>query len=400
MKKKNLWMIGWAAAFVLIGFAPAGANHCANFGTGGNSDFLTNCAATGQRGQAPTQAGETVLGLGFNPTALMNNETNNRAFSTLTAGAVTNNPFGRVVDFDGCNGTPGSSPCDNNAAANVLTPDRGDQSFNSCVQGMIHPFQGKVGNNECGAAVAPGMANTANPFIRDHELIVGTLVRVVPDPFTQTPSLTSTCTGAGGTYQVGDDNPCVNPNSVADVTEHALFSFFVWNNSASTVNSELGGLFKTSGCPPATTAGQTRVCMEQSIQQGSRAAVGPEANNGNLELPITGNGSILVTAVRFQSDGAPLQVDSSPSGLEIDFREFTQQGTFELDHRGAFFHDIPNATGCTGSEPPNTVQCNMPNSTYATGKFQTQTQTITPTGLQNITTTGATPPVLNGVSQP
>lgn len=299
-------------------------------------DVIAKCVRVNARGQSAT---------GFDPTNLLRHEIENKQFSHVIAGAVTNNPFGRVVDFD-------ASTRFSSVTFDGLEPDRGVFLTDSCAQGMVHPFQvAGRGNNPLisGGLICVGAGggalqfNTAGTFIRDHKLIVGDLLSVVDDPYNQAP---------------------VAVIGAADITNHTVYNFFVWRRPGELgpARSELkGSFFRDNDCPSpgGTFALQSVVvCNDTSIQQASAEAGGTELEAGGLQCC-----SIVTVAVRWQVGGDLRSVDvTPPPGSTMTQRNRIDQGIFLVEQNGTFLMNLGTTDPMMGL---------MSASTYPTGRGQT-----------------------------
>lgn len=357
---------------------PASATHCRLLEP---LTIVTRCRQENVRGPAAH---------GFNPAGLIRQEVNDRTFSLIVGGAVTNNAFGRVTDFD------------DNTADEIL-PDRGTRLTNSCTQGIIHPHQQVLNAAAAGSTCTNAlfsMENTAGPFLRDHRLNVGILLSTVDDPFISDPTM---LTG-------------INPNDTSagglqSITQHDVFNFFLWNPTASPIRAEMGGFFRTRDCAPPTASGpnrRARICFDQSVQQGTLAAGGPELLSeaeGDINGPVSGGVNITVGAYRFQGDNTPLEADGRPSSTLTSV-------TFPLNLESllpgvVMVHEIQNQGGASQFSLDFTGQLindvgEMPDATYITGRRLTALTSSSGAGQLPVMMIfpGDPQAVLNSTSQP
>ncbi len=323
----------WGLRWSTVGDALA--SHCIRDDNGGERldvDVSAKCIRVNARG---------IGAPGFDPTPLLRHEVENLQFSHVIAGAVTNNPFGRVVDFD-------TSTTFDSVTFNGLEPDRGVFLSDSCVQGMVHPFQSASrgrnslisGGDVCVGVGATLQSNTAGTFIREHKILVGDLLSVVDDPYNQAP-----------TVVVG----------ASDLMNTSAFNFFIWNRPGEVraTRSELkGSFFLNNDCPaPDGTLQSVVICNDVSIQQAIAEAGGVELTNGTLACC-----SVVTVAVRWQVGGDLRSVDQTPPpGSFTTNRQRIDQGVFQLETGGQFLMNGGTTDPLTGL---------LSTATYLTGRGQ------------------------------
>lgn len=330
------WVKGWPLHLGWSTVGDALASHCVRDDGSDRLDLdvIAKCVRVNARGVGAT---------GFDPTPLLRHEHENFQFSNVISGAVTNNPFGRVIDFD-------ISTVFDSVTRNGLEPDRGVFLTDSCVQGMVVPFQSAIrgrnslisGGDVCIGVGAALVSNTAGTFIRDHRISVGDLLSFTDDPFNQQPSVVL---------------------GASDATHHTVMNFFIWNRPGEVraTRSELkGSFFLNNDCDrPDPTAIQSLVaCNDVNVQQATAQAGGVE-----LEAGTAACCSIVTVAVRWRIGGDLRSVDQTPPpGNVTTNRQLVDQGVFILETGGTFLMNGGTV------DPLNGL---FSTATYLTGRIQT-----------------------------
>lgn len=361
--------------------ATAAANHCSgaiNNPTSGliciSVDFRFNRANPSDHGlsdrnagfnpcmgEAPADFGNGICDASANGTGLLS-PNNRQMFTELGPGTVTNNMFGRIVDFDGCIGVLSAGVC--SPGANTVTPDLGNKLYNAVLQGIITPpmacfdtTTGKpTGLEPCASGSAP--KTTTGQFYDAPRSDVGSLV-LPSNPLT-----------FGST-------PGVNVGIATNAPGENLLEVYVWNpcNAVAAPGANFGcptDPTKLNFVSPAHTAplivtcaapaaGQTRACSQQAIQEENPGV-------GSAFVGDTGSELMLFTASWTTSNtGTDTSVIPSGSTVAVDWRVRAEQSTFRTDQTGSY-------TRCLGADALSTDPCygfRMQNSDYVTGKLQT-----------------------------
>lgn len=352
----------------------ASATHC----TGGiqNPASISNCVSVDFRFSRPVASdhGLSNLNPGFNPclgeasanfgNGICDNGTglltpaNRQVFTELGPGTVTNNMFGKVVDFDGCIGVLTAGVC--TAGTNTLTPDPGNRLYNAAVQGIVTPpmtcFNTTTGVptslEPCSAGSAP--KTTTGQFYDAPRANVGALT-MPSDPLT---------TGS---------TPGVHFGVMTNSAGENLLEVFAWNPCNSVSNygcpsdaSKLNLVTPATTQPlevtcPAPAAGQTRACSKQVVQE-------ENPNVGSAFVGDIGSELMLMGASWSNSHtGSDPSVIPIGSSVVVDWRVRDEQSTFRTDQTGTF-------TRCLGADAAPSDPCysfRMQNSDYVTGKLQT-----------------------------
>lgn len=370
-----VWLLWAAGLFFLV--SEASASHCGNTAVNGikNPESNSSCISVDFRFNRPAASdhGLSSLNPGFNPclgeaagnlgngicdngTGLLN-PTNRQIFTELGPGTVTNNMFGKIVDFDGCIGVLSAGVC--SAGTNTVTPDPGNRLFNAAVQGVVTPpMTCFLGNTPTGLETSPGICasgvpkTTTGQFYDAPRSNVGNLV-LPSDPLT--PGNT-----AGVNFGVATNSAGEN-----------LLEVFVWNPCASTANFGCSNATLNMTTPASTAplvltcnapaSGETRACSKQAVH---------EENPGVGSAFVGDVGSeLMLMAASWQNShtGSDSSVIPATSTVVVDWRVRNEQSTFRTDQTGTF-------TRCLGADADPADPCysfRMQDSDYVTGKLQT-----------------------------
>lgn len=279
------------------GFPVTGVTCTTTFGDPGDTLFgFSPCGFDGSGNVVnpaggPCPAGVAVPGL-LAPANVFQDAAAGPSFGTLGPGTVTNNMFGKIVDFDG-------------TTAGWQT-DLGDRLWNPLLQGQTIPAlqatAGVVagcpsGFSSCNTAGLMTVSVPSGTIIGDAVAADGTVIPALP----------------GGFF-----------SSMTDV-----FQF------VPVLGVGIGGC-------PAGTATEARTCVDQSMTQTVPEAGGVELGRGPVEdIPFAGNASLTPTVTVEATWVTTHAADGGITGAgpTIEWNQDITEGTFLLRSNGTFSYN-------------------------------------------------------------